>query len=152
MATYGSLQAQYRARHGKLVQPRQGWNSLHPDLWLAYSMGRKRGYDDVGTYANKPGDHSWGDRHGEPGMALAFDLRRPGWNGRYGWGWLNARRLARFYVKHAYALNLNYVICGRKYASRRTGFRWVPLTTGDTSHDWHLHVSGADPDGHQGGQ
>lgn len=140
--TYAQLLARYRERHARLVEPRQGWDSLYECLWLAYSMGRKRGFYDVGTYANKPGDHSYGDRHGKPGEALAFDLRHKSWTGRFGWGWLNARRLARFYIRHAYALNVDYVIVGRRYASRRTGFKWVPLTTGDTSHDWHIHVSG----------
>ena len=141
--SYRQLLSNYRKKHGGFVEPRQGWTSLDESLWLAYSMGRKRGYYDVGTYANKPGDHSWGDRSGKPGTAMAFDLRRKGWVGRWGWGWWNARRLSAFYVRNADALNIEYVIRGRKYASRRTGFRWVPLTTGDTSHDWHIHVSGS---------
>lgn len=141
--TYQQLLAQYKARHGKLVEPRQGFDSLNESLWLAYSLGIKRGYYDVGTYANKPGDHSWGDRHGKPGTALAFDIRRKGWLGRFGWGYRNARKLARFYWEHHEALNINYVIVGRELISRSRPY-WHPLTTGDTSHDWHLHVSGSD--------
>lgn len=78
MATYRQLLNQYQAKHGQLVEPRQGFHSLHPRLWLAYSMVYQRGYYDVGTYANKPGDHSWGDRNGKHGTALAFDMRRKG--------------------------------------------------------------------------
>jgi len=141
--TYSTLLAAYKNKHKRLVEPRQGFSSLRPGLWLAYSMGRKRGYYDVGTYARKPGDHSWGDRNGFPRQALAFDLRRKGWLGRWGWGWVNARRLARFYWKHHQALNINYVIVGRKIISRSRPY-WHPLTTGDTSHDWHIHVSGVE--------
>jgi len=139
--TYAKLLEQYLAKHGKLVQPRQGWDSLHSNMRLAYSMCIKRGYYDVGTYANKPGDHSWGDRNGRRGMALAFDVRRKGWLGRFGWGWLNAQRTARWLWKNHEALNIDYVIVGRKVISRQKPY-WHPLTTGDTSHDWHIHVSG----------
>ena len=141
--TYQQLLAQYKAKHGKLVEPRQGFDSLNDSLWLASSLGIMRGYYDVGTYANKPGDHSWGDRNGKPGVALAFDIRRKGWLGRFGWGYRNARKLARFYWEHHEALNINYVIVGRELISRSRPY-WHPLTTGDTSHDWHLHVSGSD--------
>jgi len=140
--TYQSLLARYRKKHQRFVEPRQGFESLHGNLWLAYSMGRKRGFYDVGTYARKPGDHSWGDRNGRRGVALAFDLRRKGWVGRFGWGWVNARRLARFYWQHHQALNINYVIVGRKIISREHP-AWRPYTR-STSHDWHLHVSGVE--------
>lgn len=139
--TYNQLLAQYRAKHGGLVKPRQGFNSLHPNLRLAYSLTARRGYYDVGTYARKPGDHSWGDRNGQPGVALAFDMRRKGWLGRFGWGYRNARKTARFLWANHEALNINYVIVGRELISREKPY-WHPLTTGDTSHDWHLHVSG----------
>lgn len=139
--TYAQLLNAYRDKHGSFVRPNQGWDSLHKNLWLAYSLGRKRGYYDVGTYANKPGDHSWGDRHGSPGTALAFDLRRKGWLGRWGWGYRNARKFARFLWENHEALKLDYVIVGRELISRSKPY-WHPLTTGDTSHDWHIHVSG----------
>lgn len=141
MSTYAELLGTYRSKHGKFVEPHQGYGSLNDSLWLAYSMGRKRGYYDVGTYARKPGDHSWGDRHGKPGVALAFDLRRKGWLGRFGWGYQNARKLAQFYWDNHQALNIDYVIVGRDVISRAVP-HWHPLTTGDTSHDWHLHISG----------
>ena len=135
MVTYAELLAAYRLKHGALVEPAQGWGSLERSLWLAYSIGRKRGYYDVGTYADKPGDHGIGP------PCFAFDLRRRGWVARVGWGWINARRLAAFYWRHHDALSINYVIRGRSVISRSVP-RWHRLATGDTSHDWHIHVSG----------
>ena len=143
MATYEELRRQYVAKHGKMVQPVQGFDSLSGTLWLAYSSCIKRGYYDVGTYARKPGDHSWGDRNGRPGMALAFDVRRKGWLGRFGWGWLNAQRTAQWLWDNHLALSIDYVIVGRKLISRERPY-WHALTTGDTSHDWHIHVSGSE--------
>jgi hypothetical protein len=139
--SYGQLLFQYQSKHGELVKPVQGWHSLHSNLWLAYSSVIKRGYYDVGTYANKPGDHSWGDRHGVPGQALAFDARRKGWLGRWGWGFTNAKKTAQWLWDNHEALNIDYVIVGRNVISRARPY-WHPLTTGDTSHDWHIHVSG----------
>lgn len=139
--TYAQLLAQYKAKHGALVRPNQGWASLHANLWLAYSSVIKRGYYDVGTYAKKPGDHSWGDRNGHFGQALAFDMRRKGWLGRFGWGFTNAQKTAQWLWDNHLALNVDYVIVGRQIISREKPF-WHPLTTGDTSHDWHIHVSG----------
>jgi hypothetical protein len=140
MTPYAKLLAQYKAKHGALVRPVQGWHSLNSRLWLAYSSGIKRGYYDVGTYANKKGDHSWGDRNGQPGQALAFDIRRKGWLGRFGWGFTNAKRLAQWYWDNRVALNIDYVIVGRKIISRENPV-WHDYTR-DTSHDWHIHVSG----------
>lgn len=136
--TYEQLLAQYMEKHKHLVEPRQGFSSLKESLWLAYSMGVKRGYYDVGTYVDKPGDHGWDDVHR---TSKAFDLRRKGWVGRFGWGYRNARKLAQFYWDNHQALEINYVIVGRELISREKPY-WHPLTTGDTSHDWHVHVSG----------
>jgi hypothetical protein len=141
VSTYEQLRRQYINKHRRLVAPTQGFGSLYEHLWLAYSMVVKRGYYDVGTYANKPGDHSWGDRHGQPGVALAFDMRRKGWLGRFGWGFRNARKTAEWLWDNHVALNIDYVIVGRQIISRQKPY-WHPLTTGDTSHDWHIHVSG----------
>ena len=131
--TYAQLLARYKRRHKRLVEPRQGEDSLHPSLWLAYSIARRRSFTDLGTFAQKPGDHGY-----RP--AYAFDLGR---NNRFynkGWNYLVARRLALFYWKHREALSINYVILGRKIISRQYPY-WRPYTR-DTSHDWHIHVSG----------
>lgn len=115
--------------------PRQGWSSLSKSLHLAYSMGRQRGFTDLGTYANKPGDHGIGP------PCYAFDLGRKDRFYNRGWNYLKARRLAKLYVAEHDALHINYVILGRRIWSRERPY-WHPLTTGDTSHDFHIHVSG----------
>lgn len=135
MHTYSELLARYRHKHGKLVEPRQGWGSLDPSLHLAYSMGRKRGFTDLGTYVDKPGDHGVGP------PCFAFDLGRKDRFLFKGWDYLKARRLAQLYVAEHDALQINYVILGRRIWSRARPY-WHPLTTGDTSHDFHIHVSG----------
>lgn len=132
--TYGELLRLYKLKHVKLVEPKQGFHSLDASLWLAYSMGRKRGFTDLGTYANKPGDHgTW--------PAFAFDLGRKDRFLFKGWGYIKARNLAKLYVDEHKALNIEYVILGRKIWSRSRPY-WHALTTGDTSHDFHIHVSG----------
>lgn len=132
---YKQLLNAYREKHGyRFKEPRQGLNSLHPTLHLAFSLGIARGYYDVGTYANKPGDHG-------KYPAWAFDLRRKGWVAWIGWGRRNAQKLANFYWENHEALNINYVIVGDEVISRSKPY-WHPLTTGDTSHRWHIHVSG----------
>ena len=47
--TRAQLAAAYKAKHGALVEPVQGFDSLAKILWLAYSMGRQRGFTDLGT-------------------------------------------------------------------------------------------------------
>jgi hypothetical protein len=136
--SYAELFARYKRKHKHLVEPRQGFDSLDESLWLAYSMGRKRGFTDLGTYVNKPGDHGWNDR---TRTAAAFDLGREDRFLFKGWGYLKARRLAMHYWRHHRALGIEYVILGRKIISRSRPY-WHPLTTGDTSHDFHIHVSG----------
>lgn len=140
MASYPELLRRYKRKHGKLVEPRQGWESLAEPLYLAYSMSIKRGYYDVGTYVDKPGDHGGTSTHRGP-PAWAFDIRRKGWVGRFGWHWVQARLWARYLWRNHEPLAIEYVIVGRKVISRSNP-RWHPLTTGDTSHDWHIHVSG----------
>ena len=138
--SHAELLRRYRLKHGDLVKPNQGWDSLADELHLAYSMGRKRGFTDLGTYVAKPGDHGGGPQGRKP-PAWAFDLGRKNRFFFKGWGFLPARRLARLYWKHHEALNIDYVILGRRLISRAKPY-WHPLTTGDTTHDFHIHVSG----------
>jgi len=143
--TYKELLQAYRKKHGKFVVPKQGFNSLRSDLWLAYSMGRVRGFTDLGTYANKPGDHGYWPSY-------AFDLGRKDRFLNKGWGYVKARRLAKHFVKHHKALKINYVILGLRIWSMawhkewdsENGWErgWHRLRTGDTSHMFHIHVSG----------
>ena len=140
LPTRQELKRRYNRKHGKLVEPKQGWDSLAAELWLAYSMGIKRGFTDLGTYVNKPGDHGGHpDKRRRP--AWAFDLGRKDRFMFKGWGYIKARKLAKFYWENHRALDLEYIILGRRIISRSRPY-WHPLTTGDTSHDFHIHVSG----------
>lgn len=130
--SYRDLLIRYKRKHGNFVEPVQGFHSLDESLWLAYSMGRRRGFTDLGTYANKPGDHGrW--------PALAFDLGRRDRFRFLGWNYLIARRFVKLLVKHHQALNVNYVILGDRIWSRSRG--WHRYTR-DRSHDFHIHCSG----------
>lgn len=133
--TYQELLARYRAKHGALIRPASLQSSLH----LAYSMGIKRSFTDLGTYnpASRLPSGAKSDHAYYP--AWAFDLGRPGWKGLWGFGYFAAKRLANLYVENAYALNIEYVIVGRRIWSRLRG--WQPYQA-DPSHDWHIHVSG----------
>lgn len=135
--TYAQLFERYKRKHKRLVEPVQGFDSLHESLWLAYSMGRRRGFTDLGTYVNKPGDHGWDDADR---MAAAFDLGRKDRFLFKGWGYIKARRLVQLYVKYNKPLAIEYVILGNRIWSRTNG--WQPFTR-DTSHSFHIHVSGA---------
>jgi hypothetical protein len=133
--TYADLLLRYRKKHGKLVAP----DSLQPALHLAFSMGMKRGFTNLGTYANKPGDHGYYP-------SWAFDLGRKNRFFFKGWDYLVARRFALFLWENHLALHIEYVILGRRIISRSRPY-WHALNdphdpTPDTSHDFHIHVSG----------
>jgi hypothetical protein len=138
MASYTTLLNNYRAKHGKLVQP----VSLHPSLHLAFSMGLARSFYSVGTYADKPLDHGYWP-------ASAFDLRRKGWVGTWGFGFLAANKLAKLYWEHHEALGIKYIIVGRKIISVANP-TWRRYDS-DRSHDWHIHVSGVKNSGFRPG-
>lgn len=139
--TYPELLARYRKRHGHLVQPVQGFSSLHPSLHLAYSMGRVRGFTDLGTYVAKPLDHGGYPNPPAHPPAWAFDLGRKDRFLFKGWGYLKARRLAKLYVREHVPLNIEYVILGDHIWSRDRPY-WHHYDDTDHSHAFHLHVSG----------
>lgn len=139
--TYPELLARYRKRHGSLVQPVQGFNSLHPSLHLAYSLGRVRGFTDLGTYVAKPLDHGGYPNPPPHPPAWAFDLGRRDHFLYKGWDYLKARRLARLYWREHEALNIEYVLLGHKAISRERP-EWHYFTDPDGSHAFHIHVSG----------
>ncbi len=131
--THAELLARYRKRHGTLVEPVQGFGSLDRTLHLAYSIGRRRGFTDLGTYVAKPGDHGIGP------PAFAFDLGRSDRFHNRGWQYLKARRLFALYVREHLGLSINYVILGDRIWSRERGLHsYGP----DRSHFFHMHVSG----------
>ena len=96
-------------------------------------MAAARSFYSVGFYANKPLDHGY-----YPSRAM--DLRRKWWVSMTGFGWLVAKRFAQFLWDNHVALNIDYIIVGQKIISRRnpTWRYYGP----DTSHRWHIHVSG----------
>lgn len=127
--TYTTLLDRYRKKHGALLRPA----SLHPSLHLAWSMAMRRSYYSVGTYADKAGDHGYYP-------SRAFDIRRRGWLGLWGVGFIAAKRFAKTLWENHEALNIDYVIVGRKIISRQRPY-WHSYER-DHSHDWHIHVSG----------
>lgn len=139
MSTNAELLARYTKRHGELVAPVQGFDSLHKSLHLAYSIGRVRGFSDLGTYVAKPLDHGGYPNPPAHPPAWAFDLGRRDHFLYRGWDYLKARRLFRLYVREHEALNVEYVILGDRIWSREKGLHsYGP----DRSHFFHMHVSG----------
>jgi len=138
--TRAQLAAAYKAKHGALVEPVQGFDSLAKILWLAYSMGRQRGFTDLGTYVAKALDHGGTDTHRGP-PAWAFDLGRKDRFLFKGWDYLKARALAKFYWENHRALGIEYVILGHKIISRSNP-TWHFYADPSGSHSFHIHVSG----------
>lgn len=116
----------------KLVEPLQGFGSLHESLWPLYSVGRSLGLSDLGTYnpasrlpSGAPSDHS-------VYPAYAFDL---GVDPDTGYQHPQGRKL--FDLARADAA-VEYVILGAKIWSRTGDLR----TYRSGGHANHVHVSG----------
>lgn len=118
------------ARDGALlVKPKQGFDSLRPDGWAAYTMGRRLGLSDLGTYnptSTLPGggksDHAY-----DPARAFDLGLTAKGTRERARW----------FYRQMRGRPEVEYVIFERKIWSRANGER--TYTAG--GHETHVHVS-----------
>jgi peptidoglycan hydrolase-like protein with peptidoglycan-binding domain len=116
----------------KIVEPNQGFDSLHSSLWEAYSIGRNMGLSDLGTYnpasrlpSGSPSDHA-------VYPALAFDLGiEPDT------GYSNPTGRA-FFDRMIGRQEVSYVILGDKIWSRALGLH--AYTAG--GHLNHAHVSG----------
>lgn len=115
----------------KLVEPVQGFASLHPSLWKAYSRGRRLGFTDLGTYnaasrlpSGSPSDHA-------VYPAVAFDL---GISPATGWNNLKARA---FFMTLRLDPNVEYAILGDRIWSRGSIHSY-----GGGGHVNHIHVSG----------
>lgn len=125
------VQAYAKSLEPKLVEPDQGFESLHKSLWEAYSIGRRAGLTDLGTFnpasrlpSGAPSDHA-------VFPAFAFDL---GIDPDTGWNNLKARA----YVQRiAGRREIEYVILGSRIWTRRG---WGSYTAG--GHYNHVHVSG----------
>ncbi len=115
-----------------LVEPNQGFNSLHPSLWEAYSLGRRMGLSDLGTYnpnsrlpSGTPSDHA-------VYPAMAFDL---GFSPATGYEHPVARSFFEAMIGRS---ECEYDICGTKIWSRSRGLHGYSYG----GHESHVHVSG----------
>lgn len=115
----------------KLVEPRQGFGSLHRSLWEAYSIARAEPWaTDLGTFngasrlpSGRPSDHA-------VYPAMAFDI------GGFSGGSQNPKALALFH-KLRVLPEVEYVLLGRLIGTN-DGTR--PFYGG--GHETHLHISG----------
>lgn len=115
-----------------LIEPRQGFRSLHSSLWQAFSLGRRMGLSDLGTYnpasrlpSGAPSDHA-------VYPAYAFDL---GISPDTGF----ANPVGRaFFEAMVGRPEVEYVILGNMIWSRTSGLH--NYTAG--GHYNHVHVSG----------
>jgi hypothetical protein len=112
-----------------LLKPKQGFDSLRKDGWSLYTLGRRLGASDLGTYnpkATLPGggksDHAYNPaRAFDLGNTQAFDVARAWW-----------------YYRHAKNRpEVEYVIYKSLIWSRDGGER--KYTAG--GHATHVHVS-----------
>lgn len=117
-----------------LVEPKQGWHSLHPSLYEVYTIGRNMGLFDLGTYngasdlpSGAPSDHSVGP------PAYAFDL---GIDPDLGYDHDVGRAYFHVCLRKP---QVEYVILGTKIGYRRTG---LIAYYGYGGHSNHVHVSG----------
>jgi hypothetical protein len=125
----------------KLIEPKQGFQSLVSDLWGDYSIGRRMGMTDLGTYnpasilpdSHQPSDHATSrldGRIGEP--ACAFDL---GISPQNGYDNPVGRKFFDLMIGRK---EIHYVILGTKIWSTDQGLH--EYTAG--GHEGHVHTSG----------
>lgn len=115
-----------------LIRPRQGWESLHPSLWEAYTLARRLKLTDLGTYnpaATLPGGGRSDHAYGPP--AWAFDVGGAPSLLR----WFFRRMIGRDEVEYVI---LEGVASPRIWSRERGGPR--PYSGPPTSP--HVHVSG----------
>jgi hypothetical protein len=118
-----------------LIEPVQGFPSLHRSLHEAYSVGRRMGLSDLGTHnpastlpSGAPSDHA-------VFPALAFDL---GIEPDTGWENATARG---FFMSMMGRAEVEYVILGDRIWSRPRSSEGIRRYTGG-GHENHVHVSG----------
>lgn len=128
-----ALLDEYAAEHPALIEPVQGFSSLHRSLWEPYSIGRSLGLFDLGTHnpdsrlpGGGPSDHS-------VYPAMAFDL---GFDPDTGYQHPVARRFYDLMCGHP---AVEYVILGDRIWTD-DGRGTHPYTAG--GHLNHVHVSG----------
>lgn len=136
------LMARWKPELPPLIEPRQGFASLHSSLHEPYSMGRRMGLFDLGTYNSKSrlpssgrlSDHA-SSRTGATvpsPPAMAFDL---GFDPDT--GFLHDTARAFFFAMTVWP-TVEYVILGDRIWTEEGGVH--PYTFG--GHGGHVHVSG----------
>ncbi len=117
-----------------LIKPRQGFESLHPSLWAAYTLARRLGMPDLGTYnpsATLPGGGRSDHAYGPPAWAFDVGLAKE-----------KGSKIGRFFFRQMVErAEVEYVIFERSIWSRERGLR--AYTAG--GHATHVHVSGRRP-------
>lgn len=116
----------------KLVEPRQGWNSLHRSLWEPYSIGRNMGLSDLGTYNPASRLPSGGPSDHAAYPAMAYDL---GVYPSIGYKHPVARKYFDMMVGRP---EIEYIILGNKIWSKSRGLHEYH----SGGHENHVHVSG----------
>lgn len=124
-----------------LIEPKQGFDSLHLSMHRVYTMGISLGFIDLGTYnprsilgSGNLSDHAssvdCATSPSRPAKAIDFGIDPDT-------GWENLR--ARAFVLATYELpELEYAILGDKICFREGGIK--PYTAG--GHLNHIHMSG----------
>lgn len=119
-----------------LIEPRQGFESLHPSLHELFSIGRSMGLSDLGTYnpgSKLPGSGAPSDHAVYP--AFAFDL---GIDPDTGYAHPVGRRFFDICRKDK---RCEYVILGNRISNKKIeGGKVRPYTSG--GHLNHVHCSG----------
>lgn len=124
---------EYEHANQPLIQPVQGFRSLHESLWRIYSIGRNMGLHDLGTYnpdSRLPGG-GLSDHAVYP--AMAFDL---GVDPDLGFAHPAGRAFFDLCMSRP---EVEYVILGDRIGIRATGIV-KPYSAG--GHMNHAHVSG----------
>ena len=116
-----------------LIEPAQGFDSLHQSMWSIYSLGRNMHLFDLGTWNPRSTLPSGAKSDHAVYPAYAFDL---GFDPDIGW----EHDVARSYFYAAlHRPEVEYVILGSKIGFRRTG---TVQYYGSGGHYNHVHVSG----------
>lgn len=132
-ARAAEMMAEWKPPPPPLVEPIQGFDSLHQSLWSIYSLGRNMHLFDLGTWNPNSTLPSGAKSDHAVYPAYAFDL---GFDPDIGWKHDVARS---FFYACLHRLEVEYVILGDRIGFRRTG---TVQTYGSGGHWNHVHVSG----------
>ena len=114
-----------------LIEPIQGFDSLAHSLWEDYSLGRRMGMTDLGTYNNASRLPSGAKSDHAYYPSYAFDL---GFSPQIG---MRNEIAKAFFNSMVGKPEVSYVICGDVIWSQGKGLHAYPYG----NHDNHVHVS-----------